>query len=35
MSCDPAVAEVLRMKEEGHTGLMNAIKALQLLKKSA
>jgi hypothetical protein len=32
---DSAVAEVLRMKEEGHTGLMNAIKALQLLKKSA
>jgi SNF2 family DNA or RNA helicase len=32
---DPAVAEVLRMKEEGHTGLMSAIKALQILKKSA
>ena len=31
---DPAVAEVLRMKQEGHTGLMSAIKALQLLKKS-
>ena len=32
---DPAVAEVLRMKEEGHSGLMAALKALQALKKSA